>query len=129
MRWKSQLSFHIKDVSFTMIYLREVGNCINSNLSTGGYSHCPLNKIKHLDRALASKLMLQVNIAKYFFGRALSLDLHRRKGFGWVWGEMCNFSYSRITQKKIRVVEVFMGHIPHTHQDLTFKSSLVNFAA
>ena len=66
MGWKSQLSLPIKDVSFTRIYLREVGNWLNSKLSTGGYSHCPLNKIKHPLRALANKLMLQVNTAKHF---------------------------------------------------------------
>lgn len=72
MGWKSQLSLHIKDVSFTRIYLREVGYCINSKLSTGGYSHCPLNKIKHPVRALAKKLMLQVNITKYFLKSSVS---------------------------------------------------------
>lgn len=58
MGWKSQLSLHIKDASFTRFYLREVGSSINSKLSTRGYSHCPLNKIKHPLRALANKLML-----------------------------------------------------------------------
>lgn len=66
MGWKKQLPLHIKDVSFSWIYLREGGIHINSKLSTRGYSHCPLNEIKHPDRALANKLMLQVNTEECF---------------------------------------------------------------
>lgn len=83
MGWKSQLSLHMKDVSFTRIYLREVGNCINSKLSPRGYSHCPLDKIQHPLRALANEYMLQVN--RVIFKGFVS-ELHRQKGFSWVLG-------------------------------------------
>lgn len=70
MGWKSQLSLDIRDVSFARIYLREVGNSMNSKLSTRGYSHGPLHK--HPLTALANKLMLQVNTAKCFFKSSVS---------------------------------------------------------
>lgn len=55
MKWKSKLPLHVKNVSFTRIYVREVGICIISKLSTSGYSHCPLNEIKHTEKNFDKK--------------------------------------------------------------------------
>lgn len=65
--WKSQLPLHVKNVSFTRIYLREIGICILSKLNTNGYSRCPLNEIKYPETKIdQKKLILQVTIAEYF---------------------------------------------------------------